>query len=493
MTRPLALLAAAVVVSSASASAPVPSFGFTKTVAQVSPDGTFAQIGVADVTGDGNPDIIGARVTNKGETHPLVVLAGNGKGAFRNVSREVFVGAPPRVVAARHILFADFNRDGRQDIFIADTGIDQPPYSGAPNELILSAPGGKLVDASGNLPPESGYTHSAAVGDVNHDRVPDLYIGNLCCGAPPEILLNDGGGHFSALSNALPPAMSDVGNGPRYSASTFADVNGDGWDDLVLAADDHAPRNEVLLNDHLGHFLPLPNALPAKPFGADAIGLAVAPIDLNGDGHVDLVIAGTRGTPFYVGRWLQLLVNTGHGTYKDETATRLPQSLAPQQTWPDALRVADLNGDRKPDLVVGLNTFEIGESPPVYLNRGDGTFSRLPLPDAPYAEVDVSDVNHDGRPDLASATATGPTDTYAVNFQLGPTTRPQTQTIRARVTRVELARHAFVIAGKTVFVSKRTRYRGIRGGLGGMKPGRRYEVVVTKSNSKYYAVSVTRL
>src|SRR5262249_4665701 len=157
----------------------------------------------------------------------------------------------------------------------ADTGTDQEPFAGAPNELILSAPGGKLVDASGNLPPGSGYTHAAVVGDANHDGVPDLYIGNLCCGAPPEILLDDGTGHFAALPDALPAAMSDVRNGPRYTAAAFLDVNGDGWDDLVLAGEDHTPSSEVLLNDQHGHFVPLPGALPAKPFASNAIGLAV--------------------------------------------------------------------------------------------------------------------------------------------------------------------------------------------------------------------------
>jgi len=409
----LAALVAAV------ATAWTPVFGLQIPVAHVPADGYLSQIGVADVTGDGIPDIVGARVTNAGETHPLVVLAGNGKGGFRDVTTQVFSGPVTRTVLARHILFADFNHDGRTDIFIADTGTDQNPYAGAPNELILSAPGGKLVDASGNLPPESGYTHAAAIGDVNHDGVPDLYIGNLCCGAPPEILVNDGTGHFSRLANALPGAMSDVFNGPRYTAAIFADVNGDGWDDLVLAAEDHTPSSEVLLNDQHGHFVPLPGALPAKPFAPNAIGLAAAPIDLNGDGHIDLVMAYTRGTPFYTGRWIQLLVNNGDGTFRDDTAARLPQAIdAPQ--WPDALRIADLNGDGKPDIAVALDAFGAGDAAPVYLNRGDGTFT--PLRVDSYNELDITDVNGDGRPDIVSATATpGSPDTYAVNLQAGPT------------------------------------------------------------------------
>jgi len=95
------------------------------------------------------------------------------------------------------------------DFFIADHGNDNEPFGGWPNTLVLSAPGGRLVDASANLPAEHGFTHAAAAGDVNGDGSPDLYVGNICCGAPPEILINDGGGHFSQLAGALPSSMID--------------------------------------------------------------------------------------------------------------------------------------------------------------------------------------------------------------------------------------------------------------------------------------------
>jgi VCBS repeat protein len=410
-----ALLAALAVAST-------PVFGPLTPKAQIPSDGYLSQIVVADVTGDGIPDIVGARVTSAGEAHPLVVLAGDGKGGFRDVTAQVFVGPVTRTVLARQILFADFNGDGRTDIFIADTGPDRDPYGGAPNELVLSAPGGKLLDAGGNLPPESAYTHAAAAGDVNHDGAPDLYIGNLCCNLPPEILLNDGTGHFSRLADALPTSTTDVFNGARYTAAVFADVNGDGWDDLVLAAENHTPSNGILLNDQHGHLVPLAGAMPAKPFGPDAIGLAVAPIDLNRDGHVDLAVAYTRGSPFYTGRWLQLLVNNGSGLFTDDTAKRLPQTLD-ETDWPYALHVADLNGDGKQDIAVAVNAF----GPPtgaVYLNRGDGTFAPLIMSSHPYADLDVADVNRDGRPDLVSAAA-GPVDVYAVNLQLEPTNPKQ--------------------------------------------------------------------
>jgi len=191
-------------------------------------------------------------------------------------------------------VFADFNRDVRTDFFIADHGNDNERFQGWPNTLVPSAPGGKLVDASANLPPEFGFTHAAAVGDVNGDGVPDLYVGNICCGAPREVLVNDGSGHFSQLPGALPQSMVDYrSSGERHTGSALVHVNGDGSPDLVFAGEQVTP-DALMLNDGHGHFTPLANAMPAKPFSPDAEGLAVTPMDLNGDSHEDVLLAPSQ-------------------------------------------------------------------------------------------------------------------------------------------------------------------------------------------------------
>ena len=412
--------AAFVGVLAAGAAPSLPRFGSPTTVAQVPWDGYLDEIGVADVTGDGKPDIVGVKFFDGSatETHPLVVLAGDGKGGFKDVTKQVFVGAVPRTQHARHIVFADFNRDGRMDFFIADHGNDNEPFGGWPNTLVLSAPGGKLSDASANLPAEYGFTHAAAAGDVNGDGAPDLYVGNICCGAPPGILINDGSGHFTQLAGALPSSMIDYrSSGERYTGSALVDVNSDGLPDLVLAGEQDTP-DAVMLNDGHGLFGPLPGAMPAKPFSSDAEGLAVTPIELNGDNHEDVLLAFTKQNPFYQGRWIQVLINNGDGTFKDETSTRLPQQDN-LDSWPYAIRVADLNGDGNPDLAVAVNN---GGAPPFYLNKGDGTFTPLAVTTA-FPMFDLADVNGDGRTDIVSSapSSSGGSDTYAVSLQQGAT------------------------------------------------------------------------
>ena len=94
----------------------------------------------------------------------------------------------------REVVIADFNNDGRPDIFIADTGYDHSPGPGFHNTLVLSTPNGKLREATANLPPQVRFTHSATTADVNADGSLDLYIGSIYTEShdePPEILLND--------------------------------------------------------------------------------------------------------------------------------------------------------------------------------------------------------------------------------------------------------------------------------------------------------------
>jgi hypothetical protein len=66
--------------------------------------------------------------------------------------------------------------------------------------------------------------------------------------------------------------------------------------------------------------------------------LDIKPVDLNHDSHVDLVTSSTDAPPHatdcctdaYRGRIVQILINNGNGTFRDETASRIPQDTHPQ-------------------------------------------------------------------------------------------------------------------------------------------------------------------
>ena len=79
-----------------------------------------------------------------------------------------------------------------------------------------------------------------AVGDVNGDGKPDVITGNT-------VWINDGKGHFEAH-----PELIETSGAKEWGPVKLADLNGDGYLDLVAVAEWRSLR--VYLNDGKGHF-----------------------------------------------------------------------------------------------------------------------------------------------------------------------------------------------------------------------------------------------
>jgi hypothetical protein len=403
--RAILVIALLGLAASAAASDSVLRFGPARVVATVSGVGGLSEQEMGDINGDGVSDIVVTRLAFPiaHASFPIGIFLGNGRGGFADGS-SMFTGPVPRTQHGRQIVIADFNGDRRNDIFVADHGYDAEPFPGQPNTLVLSTPDGRLADASSNLPPSSGFSHSAAAADVDRDGDVDLYVGNLCCGdgTPPELLLNDGAGRFTRSSGRLPAAQADPSQS-RYTRSLFVDANRDGAPDLVLGAENNTPLSVVLLNDGTGHFHGAPRALPPKAFGPTAITIALAALDVDRDGKADL-IAGFQRADF-TGRLLQVLMGNGDGTFRDETAARLPsQNEGP--AWPYAIRVADVNRDGHLDFGVALSLGPQSEHPPLYLADGAGGF-RVSILSGSGPLFSFADADRDGRPDILNSISGG--------------------------------------------------------------------------------------
>jgi hypothetical protein len=403
----------------ASGAGGTPTFGPAKTVATQSGVGALTEIETGDLNGDRRDDLVVTRIAFPiaHQTFPIGIYLADGKGGFVDGS-SMWNGPPPRTEHGRQIVIADFNGDHRNDIFVADHGYDGPPFPGHRNSLALSTSTGTLVDASANMPPESGFSHSAAAADVNRDGSVDLFVGNLCTfctDAPPEILLNDGTGHFTRRTDLLPTDMvADTDDMHRYTRSLFVDANGDGAPDLVLGADDHTPTSRVLVNDGTGRFRDAAAPLPPKPLGPTSILISLATLDIDRDGRPDLLAGFTPGNPFYAGSRIQLLIGNGDGTFRDETAQRLPDQDA-GVGWPYAVRVADVNGDGHLDFGVSVNG-AYTERAPIYLADDRGVYHPVPIRSSqPW--LAFADPNSDGRTDIISATG-GDTERIDVQLQL---------------------------------------------------------------------------
>jgi uncharacterized membrane protein len=256
----------------------------------------------------------------------------------------------------------------------------------------------------------SGYNpYSVAIADVNGDGKLDLIVANeqqskTDPGGSISVMLGKGDGTFHAAVNY------GSGGQSAYSISV-ADVNGDGKLDLVVANGCRGSNCAtggvgVLLGKGDGTFK---KAVTYSSGAASVFGSHVAVGDLNGDGKLDLAVATTgagcgSGCPKGL---VGVLLGNGDGTFKK--AKTYGTGGFDAIGW---VEIADVNGDKKPDLVVANYCLTECSYPPaegsvgVLLGNGDGTFRLVktyPSGGDGAISVAVADLNKDGKPDLLVA------------------------------------------------------------------------------------------
>jgi FG-GAP-like repeat len=223
----------------------------------------------------------------------------------------------------------------------------------------------------------AGPCMDAAAGDADGDGDLDLALAMEF--QPNVLLLNDGHGVFSEGVGRLPRTMHDSED------VAFADFDRDGDLDLVFVSEDDK-KDELYLNDGTGHY-----SDASARLGTDEVSNALAVLDLDGDGAPDLLI-GNVGIK-------RVLMNDGHGRFRDETKSRWPQT---GESRTQDLELADVDGDGDEDVVVANE----GQNQ-LYLNDHgrlvDVTASSLPARNDESREIRAADVDRDGDLDLLVA------------------------------------------------------------------------------------------
>ncbi len=262
-----------------------------------------------------------------------------------------------------------------------------------------------LTAFSRGLPTRGQWRNGVAVADINMDGKLDIVHGPFRKGgSTPRIFLGNAKGDWRPWDAQFPAIPFDYGD------AAVGDLNGDRRPDLVLGS--HLLGLVAMIGDGKGAFRawsdgiefrrPGEGSADTPPFTSHALAVG----DMNGDGRPDIVALGegprlaiTRDvnrTAYGRGsRGIRIYFNQGNGTW------RMEHELG-DQLYGDVARIADLDGDGRLDLVTGSRVQ--GLNAVVHLNTGDGHLKTAPLaalrPSEIVNSVAVADFNGDRRPDL---------------------------------------------------------------------------------------------
>jgi hypothetical protein len=343
----------------------------------------------------------------------------------------------PLLTAKHQMETADFNGDGIPDLVTSSEVVSTRVYS-----ILLD-----VVQSDGTLGNpvtlySSGFFSNFAIADVDRDGKSDIVFADYTAQTIVALLAN-GDGTFRTVSTATPFAVSQM---------VCADFDEDGFVDVAIGLY-NTTTLAILHGDGSGTFT---EVSPAERVTVSPAIVTLAGGDVDGDGHADIVIRSSLGSPS-----LSVLFGAGNASFASQatirsatdsggygllvrdldgdgdgdiltteysantlTVTRaLPgRTFAASEPYvvrpagygvanPMTLAVADVDGDGKLDLVVALLNFR---TYCVMYGHGDGSFD-LPfqMKPPPVANtiqfvygVATADFNHDGRADVFVGTDT---------------------------------------------------------------------------------------
>jgi FG-GAP-like repeat/Abnormal spindle-like microcephaly-assoc'd, ASPM-SPD-2-Hydin/FG-GAP repeat len=254
----------------------------------------------------------------------------------------------------------DFNGDGKLDIVSLMAGgweIDVAPGNG---DGTFQVPIVNTFSLQGQVP------YAIAVGDFNGDGKLDVAVWGIYS-APwingIMIFLGNGDGTFTY--SATYPAPSSGGSAPTSNSLFVADFNGDGKLDIAALAPYCGSSNSnscvyIFLGNGDGTFktgVPYSTTDPNHPSNINSYGMAVG--DLTGDGKPDIAVTQNNG--------MVVLLNNGSGIFG--TATYYDNALGHSSEI--GIAIGDVNGDKKNDILTSTQYGDVV----LFENQGSGTFA----------------------------------------------------------------------------------------------------------------------
>jgi hypothetical protein len=239
----------------------------------------------------------------------------------------------------------DVNGDGQPDVYICGA-------SGEGGQLYLQSNGNFTLKPE---PAFNAFVNFEEVAclffDCDHDGDLDLFVGsggNKFISGSRELqhrlYKNDGKGNFQIDVQAFPE------NGPNTAVAVASDFDGDGDLDIFVGSRSVpqqyglTPLSHIYINDGTGKFQEMN---PSKTAGIEKLGMVTGAVwtDIDGDAKKELVV---------VGEWMSPRIFS----YKNGQFEEVKNNLGKMHGWWQTVASADLDGDGRQDLVLG----NIGEN-----------------------------------------------------------------------------------------------------------------------------------
>ncbi len=379
-------------------------------------------LAVADVNGDGLDDIY----LGGGKWQPGTLMLQQKDGSFRAALEPAL--SADSLAEDTDALFVDANGDGKQDLYVVSGGNEFTGTADALRDRLYINDGAGHFRRDRLAVPEIFENGSVvSAGDFNGDGHPDLFVGARVVtgkyGVTPRshLLQNDGKGRFTDVTATVGSALSMAG---MVTSAAWIDYDRDGKQDLVIVGEWMPVR---VFHQESGTLVE--RTTEAGFANTEGWWNTVTAADLDGDGHVDLVL-GNLGLNSYItasakepaqlyindflknGTLEQILTFYKHGVSyplagRDELVKLLPvlRPRYPSYASFGASRVKDIFSaeDLKAASVLEAHTF----ATVVARNSGRGAFTIAALPVeaqfAPTHAILARDFDGDGTTDLLLA------------------------------------------------------------------------------------------
>ena len=342
----------------------------------------------ADVDGDGDQDVLVTGSTGfDPQTGPitettLYINEGNGSFTGANAGLENVYDSSSE--------FADVDGDGDQDLVVMGEKADSSDTA----VLYLNDGSGSFSSAGAGLTGRS--TGSVSFADVNGNGAPDLLITGSYA---TDLYVNDGNGNYTA--EATPVDSDSDGTGDTYlpkvtfSSSDFADVDGDGDQELVVTGYDGidalAAVSKLYINDGNAVFSEASTSLDAVDYGSSTFG------DVDGDVDMDLLLTGNDNSKIAV-----LYINNGSGSFTKDSQSSNGSSPVFTGVYFSSSNCVDIDADGDKDILVTGRDASSNYLATLYINGGNGDFStaNAGLEGVYNGSSDFGDLEGDGDQDL---------------------------------------------------------------------------------------------